>query len=400
MKQRILIVGAGFGGMWSALSATRLLDKHKRNDVEVLVLAPQAELRVRPRFYEADVHRMVAPLDELFDAVGVTFVKGMVEAIDVERRVVGYRDAQGKAAELAYDRIVLASGSKVVRPALAGIEHAFDVDQLDEAVRLERHIQSLGERPDSPSRNTVVVAGGGFTGIETAAEMPARLRAALGGNTDIRVIVVDRGSEIGAALGEGPRSAIVSASEELGLEWRLGSLVASVDERGVTLADGERIDADTVVWTVGVRASSLAEHIPGERDDYGRLYVDDNLQVPGQTEVFATGDVANAATDGKGNRSLMSCQHAIALGRSAGNNAAASLLGVPPTAYRQAKYVTCLDLGAWGAVFTEGWDRRVQMVREEGKSLKQQINSVWIYPPAAERKSALAAADPLIPVVA
>jgi len=400
MKQRILIVGAGFGGMWSALSATRLLDKHKRNDVEVLVLAPQAELRVRPRFYEADVHRMVAPLDELFDAVGVTFVKGMAEHIDVERRVVGYRDAQGLAAELTYDRIVLATGSKVVRPALAGIEHAFDVDQLDEAVRLERHIQSLDERLDSPSRNTVVVAGGGFTGIETAAEMPARLRAALGENANIRVIVVDRGSDIGAALGDGPRSAIVSASEELGLEWRLSNLVTSVDERGVTLADGERIDADTVVWTVGVRASSLTEQIPGERDDYGRLYVDDNLQVPGQTEVFATGDVANAATDGKGNRSLMSCQHAIALGRSAGNNAAASLLGVKSTAYRQAKYVTCLDLGAWGAVFTEGWDRRVQMVRDEAKSLKQQINSVWIYPPAADRYAALAAADPLIPVVA
>jgi NADH dehydrogenase len=400
MKQRILVVGAGFGGMWSALSATRLLDKHKRDDVEVLVLAPQAELRVRPRFYEADVHRMVAPLGELFDAVGVTFVKGMAEHIDVELRVVGYRDAQGQAAELTYDRIVLATGSKVVRPALAGIEHAFDVDQLDEAVRLERHIQSLGERLDSPSRNTVVVAGGGFTGIETAAEMPARLRAALGENANIRVIVVDRGSDIGAALGDGPRSAIVSASEELGLEWRLSNLVTSVDERGVTLADGERIDADTVVWTVGVRASSLAEQIPGERDDYGRLYVDDNLQVPGQTEVFATGDVANAATDGKGNRSLMSCQHAIALGRSAGNNAAASLLGVQSTAYRQAKYVTCLDLGGWGAVFTEGWDRQVQMVRDEAKSLKQQINSVWIYPPAADRNAALAAADPLIPVVA
>lgn len=400
MKQRILIIGAGFGGMWSALSATRLLDKHNRNDVEVLVLAPQAELHVRPRFYEPDVHRMVAPLNKLFDAVGVTFVKGMAEHIDVERQLVSYRDAQGKAAELAYDRIVLASGSKVVRPALAGIEHAFDVDQLDEAVRLERHISSLGARPDSPSRNTVVVAGGGFTGIETAAEMPARLRAALGENANIRVIVVDRGREIGAALGEGPRSAIVSASEELGLEWRLNSLVAAVDERGVILADGERIDADTVIWTVGVRASSLTEQIPGERDDYGRLYVDDNLQVPGQKDVFATGDVANAATDGNGNRSLMSCQHAIALGRSAGNNAAASLLGVQPTTYRQAKYVTCLDLGAWGAVFTEGWDRQVQMVRDEAKSLKQQINSVWIYPPAADRSAALAAADPLIPVVA
>lgn len=400
MKQRILIVGAGFGGLWSALSATRLLDKYSRDDIEVLVLAPQAELRVRPRFYEKEVHRMVTPLHELFDAVGVTFVKGVVDQIDVERKVVSYRNSDEKAAELAYDRIVLATGSKVVRPALAGIEHAFDVDQLDEAVRLEQHIASLAQRPESKSRNTVVIAGGGFTGIETAAEMPARLRAALGEDANVRVIIVDRGRDIGAALGEGPRSAIVSASEELGLEWRLDTLVTSVDERGVTLADGERIEADTVVWTVGVRASSLTEQISAEKDNFGRLLVDDNLQVPGHECVFATGDVANAATDEEGNRSLMSCQHAIALGRSAGNNAAASLLGVEPIAYRQVKYVTCLDLGAWGAVFTEGWDRQVQLVRDEAKTLKHQINSVWIYPPAADRAVALAAADPLIPVVA
>lgn len=96
----------------------------------------------------------------------------------------------------------------------------------------------------------------------------------------------------------------------------------------------------------------------------------------------------------------MTCQHAIALGRSAGNNAAAQLLGVAPVPYRQSKYVTCLDLGAWGAVFTEGWDRQVKLVRQEGKALKTQINTQWIYPPIADRAVALAAADPLIPVVA
>ncbi len=400
MKQRILIVGAGFGGMWSALSATRLLDQHGRNDVEVVVLAPQAELRVRPRFYEPDVHKMVAPLGDLFDAVGVTFVKGFAERIDVEGKRVGYRGVDGQFAELSYDRLVLATGSQVVRPAMAGVEHAFDVDQLEEAVRLDRHIQSLAERPASPRRNTVVVAGGGFTGIETAAEMPARLRAALGEDADVRVIVVDRGSEIGGALGEGPRKAIVEASTELGIEWRLNSGVASVDAAGVTLFSGERIEADTVIWTVGVRASSLTEQVPAERDGQGRLHVDANLQVHGHEGVFATGDVARAACDDQGNHALMSCQHAIALGRSAGNNVAASLLGVASIPYSQPKYVTCLDLGAWGAVFTEGWDRQIKFERQEGKSIKQQINSVWIYPPAADRATALAAADPMIPVVA
>ena len=71
MTQRILIIGAGFGGMWSALSAMRLLDRHQRLDIGVTLLAPQAELRVRPRFYEADLTTTVAPLGPLFDAVGV-----------------------------------------------------------------------------------------------------------------------------------------------------------------------------------------------------------------------------------------------------------------------------------------------------------------------------------------
>jgi len=400
MKQRILIVGAGFAGMWSALSAARLLDQHHHTDTEVAVLAPQAELRVRPRFYEPNVHGMTAPLGELFDAVGVRFVQGSVEEIDVAGKRVGYRDSAGVLATLTYDRLVLASGSTVWRPELPGLEHAFDVDQIEHAMQLEQHLNALSQRPASTARNTVVVAGGGFTGIETATEMPARLRAALGADADVRVIVVDRGGQIGGAMGDGPQQLVAQACEELGVEWRLNSSVASVDATGVTLADGQRIEAHTVIWTVGVRASALTAQVPGERDNQGRLHVDRNLKVLGQADVYATGDVAYAQVDDSGNYALMTCQHAIALGRSAGNNAAADLLGVAPIAYSQVKYVTCLDLGAWGAVFTEGWQREVKFVRDEGKRIKSEINGFWIYPPKADRAEALAAADPLIPVVA
>ncbi len=400
MKQRILIVGAGFAGMWSALSAARLLDKHNNNETEVMVLAPQAELRIRPRFYEPNVEKMTAPLGELFNAVGISFVKGSAEEIDVVGKQVAYRDSAGQRSTLSYDRLVLASGSNVWRPNLHGLEHAFDVDQIEQAARLEQHLNALRELPDSPARNTVVVAGGGFTGIETATEMPARLRAALGADADIRVIVVDRGSKIGGAMGDGPQQLVAEASAELGVEWYLNNGVAAVDADGVTLADGQRIEAKTVVWTVGVRASSLTAQVPGERDGQGRLHVDRNLKVLGQHDVFASGDVAYAQTDDVGNYAVMSCQHAIALGRSAGNNVAASLLGVEPIPYSQVKYVTCLDLGAWGAVFTEGWQREVKFVRDEGKRIKSEINGFWIYPPKADRAEALAAADPLIPVVA
>jgi NADH dehydrogenase len=398
MKQQILIIGAGFGGVWSALSAARLLDKHDRNDVEITVLAPQAELRIRPRFYEPDVHTMKAPLDELFDAVGVKFVKGSAEVIDESSRQVSYVNAAGIQGKLGYDRLVLAAGSKLMRPPVDGLEHAFDVDEIESATRLEAHIKSLKDKPVSAARNTVVVAGGGFTGIETATEMPARLRAVLGEEADIRVVVVDRAAQIGAALGDGIRPTIVEASEHLGIQWILNTTVAAVDANGVTLADGQRIESNTVIWTVGFRANSLTEQVQGTRDHQGRLHVDQHLKVRGHADVYASGDVAYAATDDLGNFAAMSCQHAIALGRYAGNNVAAELLGVEPIAYSQPKYVTCVDLGAWGAVFTEGWDRQVKLIKQEAKELKTQINTLWIYPPAADRAVALAAADPLIPV--
>ncbi|MGN4049154.1 NAD(P)/FAD-dependent oxidoreductase [Pseudomonas sp. SM4] len=401
MKQQILVIGAGFGGMWSALSATRLVDIHGRDDVQISVLAPQAELRVRPRFYEPNAHQLAAPLDELFEAVGVHFIKGAAETIDVAAKTVGYTDASGSKKTFHFDKLVLASGSGLVQSATPGVaQHAFDVDQIEAAIRLETHLKSLKDLPESPARNTVVVAGGGFTGIETATEMPGRLREILGEQADLKVIIVDRGQKIGISMGEEISQSIIEASAELGVEWRLGVSVQSVDASGVTLSDGQHLKAKTVIWTTGVRASSLTEQIPAERDKQGRLHVDSHLKVIGQDDIFATGDVAYAATDDIGNYALMTCQHAISLGRHAGNNVAAQLLGVEPTPYSQPKYVTCLDLGAWGAVYTEGWDRQVKLVKQEGKTLKTQINTQWIYPPAADRVSALAAADPMIPVVA
>ncbi|SFT92629.1 NAD(P)/FAD-dependent oxidoreductase [Pseudomonas marincola] len=400
MQQTILVVGTGFSGMWSALSAARLLDIHGKTNIDVVVLSPQPELRIRPRFYEPQVHTMMAPLDELFSAVGVKFIKGVAQQIDRDARQVNYVDEAGEVKSQAYDRLILATGSKVARPNLPGIEHAFDVDEIEHASALQAHIKSLAERPATPARNTVVIAGGGFTGIETAAELPAMLREALGNDTPVNVVVVDRGNEIGGAMGDGPRHLIAEASAELGVEWRLNNSVAAIDANGVTLTDGQRIEANTVVWTAGVKASSLTAQIPAEQDRNGRLHVERDLQVIGHNEIFATGDVAYAPVDEAGNYALMTCQHAISLGRHAGNNAAASLLGIAPVTYSQPKYVTCLDLGTWGAVYTEGWEREVKLVKDEAKSLKKTINSEWIYPPVANRAEALAAADPLIPVVA
>jgi NADH dehydrogenase len=401
MSKRIVIVGAGFAGMWSALSAARLLDERGRNDVEIRLVAPDQHLHVRPRLYEEGPANFRAPLEEIFDAVGVKFVQGVVERIDVERHTLDVLSEDPQFSTLAYDRLVLATGSRLFRPPIPGLaEHTFSVDQTDEAVELETHIRDLAWKPDTPARNTVVVVGGGFTGIETAAEMPTRLRAALGEQTDVKVIIVERSEVIGPDLGAGPRPVIEEALRDLGVTWRLGAGVTSVDAGGITMANGQRIESSTVIWTGGLRASTLTEQIPGRRDATGRLHVDRNLAVEGVPGVYATGDVAYAATDDEGNHTMMSCQHAMNLGRSAGHNVVADLLGLEPIPYSQPKYVTCLDLGPWGAVYTEGWDREVKLKGKEAKQLKHRINSEWIYPPRADRSEVFAAADPLRIVVA
>ncbi len=90
----------------------------------------------------------------------------------------------------------------------------------------------------------------------------------------------------------------------------------------------------------------------------------------------------------------MSCQHAMTMGRFAGHNVAADLLGRPTLPYAQPKYATCLDLGSWGAVFTDGWNREVQFAGDRAKAVKRMINTQLIYPPPANRAEALALANP------
>lgn len=183
MRKRILIVGAGFAGMWSALAAARLLDQERMDPatIEVALVAPKAMLPVRPRFYEPDPARMAVSLRPLFDATGVRFVQGIVETIDTAANTVEIAHSDGTRSTLAYDSLVLAAGSRLFRPAIPGLrDYGFSIDQLDEAEELWAHCHSLAQMPATMARDTAVVAGGGFTGIEIAAELPARLRGILG----------------------------------------------------------------------------------------------------------------------------------------------------------------------------------------------------------------------------
>ncbi|MDA0823251.1 MAG: FAD-dependent oxidoreductase [Proteobacteria bacterium] len=396
MTKRILIAGSGFAGMWSALSAARAVSlAGKENEVNITLVSPSPNLHIRPRLYETAFDEMSPDIAPLLAAVGVNHLAGTIESVNTANKDVEVKNIGGARSTMPYDRFILATGSALFLPDIPGLkEHSFNVDQLSNAIALDQHLKALAKQPDTVARNTVVVVGGGFTGIETVLEMPQRLRDILGNGATIRVALLERASEIGPDLGPGPRPLIEQAFAECGVEVMTSAAAESISAEGVTTTTGAYIESNTVIWTAGPRAQSLAEQIQGEHDRFGRVHADQYLRAKGVKDVFVTGDVAMVATDDEGNIASMSCQHALSLGRVSGHNAAAELLGLPAHAYSQPKYVTCLDLGPWGAVYTEGWDRQVHLQREEAKELKRAINTQWIYPPEPDRDAVFAIANP------
>lgn len=361
----VVIIGGGFAGVWSAAGAALARGDA---DLRITLIAPNEHLVLRPRLYEPEPDLAKVELSRILEPIGVEHLRAWVSTIDTDRRVVV---ADGE--EVGYDRLVLAAGSKLVRPkSLPGAERLFDIDTLDGARRLT---DFLRDRDDY----SAVVVGAGFTGLEAATALAARGR----------VLLVDRSEVVGDQLGPGPRKEIEAALDELGIERRLGTTVTEVGDGYAVLSDGTRVEADAVVWSVGMRASELTRQISDELDHLGRVPVDQRLRA--LPEAFVAGDTAAAAFDAE-HAVVQACQHATPLGKVAGYNAAADLLDLPLRDFTPGPYVTCLDLGGAGGVFTRGWDRRVMASGADGAAIKKRINQ-QIHPPVDDATKILAAAD-------
>lgn len=391
---RILILGAGFAGLWAAIGAARKRDEigAHAGELEILVLDRNPYHNIRVRNYEVDLSDVTLPLPGLLDPVGVKHGIAEVEAIDIAKQHV---TVAGSGEKLPYDRLVLALGSELARPAIAGLaSHSFDVDTYGAAEKLNAHLASLATAAPSPARSTIVVVGAGFTGIEVATEMPAKLDKA-GVRGERRIILLDPNPVVGATIGANGRPVINKALSALGVETRLGVKVEAVDADGITLSSGETIPTRTVVWCAGMCANPLIATLPGEHE-HGRLSVDRFMRAKGLAHVFAAGDVASARLDGE-HETVMSCQFARPMGRYAGHNVVADMFDEPMIPLNIDWYVTVLDLGAWGALYTEGWDRKIRTTGAAAKVTKQTINRERIYPPRnGSRADLFAAAVPSV----
>jgi NADH dehydrogenase len=400
--KRIVVIGAGFAGLWSAVGAARKLDELRvpADQMEVVVINGTPYHSIRVRNYEQNLDETRVPLADVLEPIGVRLVEGTVSGIDVANGGITLQ-TQGQTQTLAYDRLVIAAGSQLVHPDIPGLtEHAFDVDTFSGATKLAAHLRglpSLASAASAASAFTAVVVGAGLTGIELAAELPARLRGIAGDahRDAVHVVLADRSAKIGQAMG-GAQPVIERAMDALGVEMLAGVSLQSVDADGVELTNGRRIEAATVIWCGGMRANALTAQIPVTLDPLGRLPVDAFMRVENVAHVFAAGDCARVLIDGA-RPSVMSCQHSRPMGRYAGHNVVCDLFGGEMLPLHIDWYTTILDLGPWGAVYTEGWDRHLVSEGDAAKTTKQTINCVRIYPPRTRvRDDILQAAAPVV----
>jgi NADH:ubiquinone reductase (H+-translocating) len=401
---RIVVLGSGFAGLWSAVGAARALEQFgiARDEVEVTLVNRDPWHTIRVRDYESDLSDVRVPLESVLAPIGVRHHEAEVVEFDFSRRQI-ICSRHGSTQALAYDRLVFALGSQLARPSIPGLaQHAFDVDTYDNGMRLNAHVESLAARSPSAEQYTALVVGAGLTGIEAATEMVTKLRVAIQRTNGIanlskpRVIIADHRLRIGSDMGDEAVPVIKQALAWSGIEMRTGVSVAAVDGHSATLSTGERIPAATVIWCAGMRANPLTALFPVQHDHLGRIPVDPFMKVKGMDGVFAAGDSAFAMVDDT-HVSVMSCQHARPMGRFAGYNVVVDLLGKAMLPLRIDWYVTVLDLGEWGALYAQGWDRHVVATAQAAKKTKRIINCDRIYPPrSGSRDEIFAAAEPVV----
>jgi NADH dehydrogenase len=337
-RRRVVIVGGGFAGFHAARALSRLA---KGLDVEVVLVNPTDYFLYLPLLPEVaagilDPRRVSVPLASTLP--GVQLLLGTVEGIDLDGRRVALLDPAGRRRTLAYDRLLLATGSVHRLLPIPGVaEHAHGFRSLAEALWLRDHLVrqlELAATCDDPAerqaRCTFVVVGAGYTGTEVAAHgqllthTAARQRPALAG-PPIRWLLLDRASRVLPELDPRLGATAGRVLRQRGVEVRLQTTVQAATSDGVQLSDGEFVPTRSLVWCVGVRPGPLVASLDLQTEG-GRLVVDQYLTVPGHPEVLACGDAAAVPDLSRpGQFTPMTAQHAQRQGRRAAANLAASL---------------------------------------------------------------------------
>ncbi|MFE5809050.1 NAD(P)/FAD-dependent oxidoreductase [Streptomyces sp. NPDC056491] len=329
MKHRIVVLGAGYAG---AIAAGRLAKRLHRDDVEITVVNGDPEFVERVRLHQLASGQDLPPrrLRDVYAGTGVQFRAARVTAVDVDRKNVDLADEHGAGA-LGYDTLVYALGSTATDHGVPGVaEHAHDVAGKQGALRLRARLAEL-----APG-GTVLIAGGGLTGIEAATEI-AEARP------DLKVAIAARGG-VGDWLSDKARRHLRGAFERLGITVHEQADITCVGANGAVTAAGGEIPAQVTVWTAGFAVHPIAAATTLEVSDTGQIVVDATMRSVSHPDVYAVGDAALA--EGAGGKALrMSCATATPMAWQAADALAARLTGrkVPETTIGY--NAQCISLG-------------------------------------------------------
>jgi len=340
--KRIVILGGGFGGIYAAKQLEREFKKNQH--IEIKFVSEQNYILFTPMLPEIpassiEAKHIIYPIRAFFRKV--EFQNSSVKFIDLKNQTIDiFHCAQCKPMKLNYDYLVLALGAVTNFFGLPGVEeYALPMKTLEDAMSLRNHVIDILEHADMQTDPdirrkmlTFVVAGGGFAGVETAAELKDFLDSTprFYPNIhleDIRVILVHAGSRILPEITKSLADYALTQLRKNAVEVLLNTKVAGAYSDWVALDNNRKISSKTLVWTTGTSPSPILSSLTGLTNKRGQIIVNKYLEVPGFQNVWAIGDCAEIPNPHTGKFYPPTAQHAVREGELAARNIAATILG-------------------------------------------------------------------------
>ncbi|MGP3734959.1 NAD(P)/FAD-dependent oxidoreductase [Streptomyces sp. GDS52] len=369
-RARILVVGGGYVGMYTALRLQRKLKRElARGAVEITVVTPDPYMTYQPFLPEAAAgaispRHVVVPLRRVLDRCHI--VIGEATALDHAARTATVATLADKeegsgGRPMAYDELVLAPGSVSRTLPIPGLaDHAIGFKTLEEAIGLRNHVleqmdiaSSTRDLDIRDAALTFVFVGGGYAGVEALGELEDMARYATRyyhnlRPEDMKWILVEASHRILPEVGEAMGRYTVSELRRRNIDVRLETRLESCADRVAVLSDGARFPTRTVVWTAGVKPHPVLAATDLARDERGRLKCTAELAVEGTTHAWAAGDAAavpDVTSKKPGRECAPNAQHALRQARLLADNVAHSLRGEPLEKYAHSYAGSVASLG-------------------------------------------------------
>ncbi|MFF7775469.1 NAD(P)/FAD-dependent oxidoreductase [Streptomyces tanashiensis] len=367
---RILVVGGGYVGMYTALRLQRQLGAELRaGTAEIVVVTPEPYMTYQPFLPEAAAgsispRHVVVPLRRLLDRCRI--VIGAVESVDHAKRTatlstLATEEEGTGAVHMTYDELVIAPGSVSRTLPVPGLaDHGIGFKTVEEAIGLRNHVieqMDIASSTRDPALRdaalTFVFVGGGYAGVEALAELEdmARYTARYYHNVkpeDLRWVLVEASDRILPEVGEEMGRYAVRELRGRNIDVRLGTRLESCEDRVAVLSDGTRLPTRTVVWTAGVKPAPVLAATDLPLNGRGRLRCTAQLAVEGAPHAWAAGDAAavpDVTAKEAGKECAPNAQHAVRQAKVLAENIAASLRGQPLKEYAHAYVGSVASLG-------------------------------------------------------